>query len=127
MSITKSHFYHICYIYTDIVQNQLVEDMFAPLLRVVPEKDGKVTYVYYDRLLFLSINRSKISVVEVNIRDERSDLLSFQSGTSITTLPCHEKTNSFLLTVMYYSSPSYYQTGSVLSAFRGSVMQKVMD
>ena len=34
-----------------------------------------------------------------------------------------EKTITFLLTVMYYSSPSYYQTGSGLPAFRGGVMQ----
>ena len=84
--IAKSDLYHTCYIYIDIVQNQHVGDVKTPLLRVVPVKKGKLTYIHYDRPHFLPINRSNISVVEVNIRDERGDLLSFQSGTSIRML-----------------------------------------
>ena len=51
----KSDLYHTCYIYTDIVQNQLLGDVKAPLLRLVPVKEGKLTYVHYDRPHFLSI------------------------------------------------------------------------
>ena len=39
----KSDLYHTCYIYTYIVQNQLGENLNAPLLRVVPVKEGKMT------------------------------------------------------------------------------------
>ena len=77
-NIAKSDLYYTCYVYTDIVQNQLVGDMKALLLRVVPVKEGKLTYAHYDRPHFLPINRSNIAVVEANIRDERGDLLSFQ-------------------------------------------------
>ena len=73
-------------ILTQIVQNKLVGDAKAPLLRVVTVKEGKWTYIHYDRLHFLLINRSNVSVVEVNIRDEKGDLLSFQIGTSIIRL-----------------------------------------
>ena len=69
-NIAKSGLYHTCYIYTDIVQNQLVGDVKVPLLRVVPGKEGKLTYADYARPHFLSINRSNISIIEVNIRDE---------------------------------------------------------
>ena len=85
-NIASLYLYQNCYIYTDIVQNQLVGDVKALLLRVVPVKDENMTYINYDRPHFLPINRSNISVVEVNIRDARGNLLSFHSGTSIITL-----------------------------------------
>ena len=66
-NIAKLDLYHTCHIYTDIVQNQLVGDIKAWLLRVLPVKEGKLTYVHYDRPHFLLINRSNISVIEVNI------------------------------------------------------------
>ena len=83
-NITKSDL--TCYNYTDIAQNQLVGDVKAPLLRVVLVKEEKLTYVHYDRAHFLPINRGNISTIEVNIRNETGDLLSFQSRTSIITL-----------------------------------------
>ena len=82
----KLDLHHTCYIYTDIVQNKLKGDVKTPLLRVVPVKEGNLTYVRYDRTQFLLINWSNIAVVKVNIRDERGDLLSFQSAASIITL-----------------------------------------
>ena len=73
----KWDLYHTCYVYTDIVQNQLVGDVKAPLLRVVLVKEGKLTYVHYDRQHFFPINRSNIAVVELNIRDEKGDFFHF--------------------------------------------------
>ena len=76
-NIAKWDLYHTCYIYTDIVHNQLVGDVKAPLLRAVPVKEGKLTYVHYDRQHFFPINRSNIAVVELNIGDERGDFFHF--------------------------------------------------
>ena len=76
-NIAKSDLYYTCYVYTDIVQNQLVGDVKAPLLRVVLVKEGKLTYVHYDRQHFFPINRSNIAVVELNIRDEKGDFFHF--------------------------------------------------
>ena len=78
--------YPNCNIYKDVVQNQLVGDVKAPLLRVVPLQDGRFTCVSYERPAFLPICRKNISVVEVNIRDQTGELLSFESGTSTVTL-----------------------------------------
>ena len=69
--------------------------MKAPLLRVDPVKDGKLTYAHCDRAHFFPINQSNISVAEVNIRDERGDLLSFQSGTYFITLLFRRKPAPF--------------------------------
>ena len=51
-NIAKSDLYRTCYIYTDLVQNQVVGDVKVPLLRVVPAKEGKLTYAHYDHTSF---------------------------------------------------------------------------
>ena len=94
-NITKSDLCHTCYNYTDIAQNQLVGDVKAPLLRVVFVKEEKLTYVHYDRVHFLPTNRGNVSAIEVNIRIETGDLLSFQSRTSIVTLLFRRKPARF--------------------------------
>ena len=76
----------ICHVDTDAVQNQLVGNVKAPLLKVVPLKDGNVTYVHYNKPNFLPISRSNISFVKLNKKNERGNLHSFQSGISIITL-----------------------------------------
>ena len=94
-NIANLRLYQNCYIYTDIVQNQLMGDVKAPFLRVVPVKDENMTYIHYDRPHFLHISRNNISVVEVNIRNGRGNPLSFQSGTSIITLLFRRKPARF--------------------------------
>ena len=74
------------YVYTDIIQNQLVGDVRAPLLRVVPVKSryGDTTYVSYEQPQFLLLSRS-IQTIEVNIRSDTGELMSFETGKSIVT------------------------------------------
>ena len=67
-NIAKSGLFHIRYINSDVVQNQLAGDVKAPLLRVGPVKERKFTYVRYDRPQFLPINRSNILDIEVNVK-----------------------------------------------------------
>ena len=45
-SIAKSDLYHTCYIYIYILQNQLVGNVKAQLLREVLVKEGKLIYVH---------------------------------------------------------------------------------
>ena len=85
-NIAKLYLCQICHVDTDAVQNQLVGDVKAPLIKVVPVKDGNVTYVHYNKPNFLPISRSNISFVKLNKKDERGNLHSFQSGISIITL-----------------------------------------
>ena len=67
-NIAKSSLFHTWYINSDIVQNHLAGDVKAPLLRVVPVKERKFTYVHYDRPEFLPINRSNTSDIDVNVK-----------------------------------------------------------
>ena len=76
------------YVYTYIIQNQLVGDVRAPLFWVVSVKSrfGDMACVTYEQRQFLPLSRSNIQAVEINIRSDTSQLVSFESGKSIVTL-----------------------------------------
>ena len=80
--------YTALYVYTDIIQNLLVGDMRAPLLRVVPVKSryGGTTCVTYEQTQFLPLSRSIIQTMEINISSDTDELVSFVSEKSIVTL-----------------------------------------
>ena len=80
--------YTTLYVYTDIIQNQLVGDVRVRLLRVVPVKSRyeDTTCVTYEQFQFLPLSRSNIQTIEINIRSDTGQLVSFESGKSIATL-----------------------------------------
>ena len=88
--------YTALYVYTDIIQNQLMGDVRAPLFRVVPVKSrcGDTTSATYKQSQFLPLSRSNIQTIEINIRSNTSKLVSFETGKSIVTLVFRRK--SFL-------------------------------
>ena len=75
--------YTVLYVYTDVIQNQLVGNVRAPLLRVVPVRSryGDTTRVTYEQPQFLPLSRSTIHTVEINIRSDTGELVS-KSSTS---------------------------------------------
>ena len=62
--------------------------MRAPLLRVVPVKSryGHTTCVTYEQPQFLPLRKFNIQTLEINIRSNTSELVSFESGKSIVKL-----------------------------------------
>ena len=66
--MTNMKRYTALYVYIDIMQNQLVGDVRAPLLRVVPVKSryGDTTCVTYKQSQFLLLRRSNIQTIKVN-------------------------------------------------------------
>lgn len=85
--------YEVLYIYSDVAVNQSVGDVKAPLLRVVPIQShyGEYASIHYDRPHFIPISRSTIDTIEMNIRDDTGDLISFESGRVIVTLVFRRK------------------------------------
>ena len=77
-NIAKLYLFQICHVYTDAVQNQLVWSVKAPLIQVVPVKEGNVTDVHYSKPNFLPISRSNIFFVKLNEKDERGNFHSLQ-------------------------------------------------
>ena len=96
VSSTK-YFHKNIFVYTDIIQNQSVGDYKAPLLRIVPVEKGwgEVCCVKYEKPYFFPLSRSRISDIEINIRNDTGSPLSFESGTAIVTLVFRRKTAKF--------------------------------
>ena len=85
------------YVYSDIVQNQTTGDVKTPLLRVIPitSKYGSIACVHYDRPHFIPLNRRYIQSIEINLRDDQGNLISFESGKVIVTLVFKRKEAKF--------------------------------
>ena len=91
--LTNMKRYTALYVYADIIQDQLVGDVRAPLLRVVPKKSryGDTTCVIYEQSQFLPLSRSNIPNIEINIKSDTGELVSFESGKSIVTFVFRRK------------------------------------
>ena len=76
------------YVYMDIVEGQYLGDLKVPLLKVVPVKGkhGDYQCIRYDRPNFIPLSRSEIQNIEVNIRDDTGNLISFEGGKVVLTL-----------------------------------------
>ena len=95
--VSKVNKYNAIYVYTDIIQNQTTGDVKAPLLRVVPvtSKYGTVSCIHYDRPHYLPLNRKDIHTIEIHLRDDQGELISFESGKVVVTLVFRRKEARF--------------------------------
>ncbi|GBL65018.1 hypothetical protein AVEN_1362-1 [Araneus ventricosus] len=68
--------YRVLFLYTDIVEPQIVGDVFAPLLRIVnvTGSDGEMVCVQYDRPHYIPLSRKIIDTIEIVIRTHRVDV-----------------------------------------------------
>ena len=96
-SISTINIYRSIYVYTDIIENQLTGDYKVPLLRVIPitSKYGDNVCVRYDKPHFFNVNRSRIQTIEIDLRDDEGELISFEGGRSIVTLVFRRKAAKF--------------------------------
>lgn len=94
---STTHMYDSVYVYTDIIENQNVGHLKAPLLRVVPvtSKYGEVCCVKYDKPHFFALSRGNINTIEINLRSDTGDLISFEAGKAIVTLVFRKKISKF--------------------------------
>lgn len=70
------------YVFTDIIQPQLVGDALLPLLAVVPvmSKEFEVAHWTFNPPYYLPLSRSYISNVEIELKTLRGELLPIQNG-----------------------------------------------
>ncbi|KAJ8043891.1 hypothetical protein HOLleu_11191 [Holothuria leucospilota] len=87
------HPIHQLYVYTDIIEHQLVGDTTAPLLRTVPagNKFGETIDVDFSKLHYKPIARSLINNIEIDIRDETGMSIPFENGRVIVKLHFRQK------------------------------------
>lgn len=79
------------YIYTDICEPCIVGDVETPLLRVVPVDIKKYNYARTKSFnppqpRYIPLIRNSFQTIEIDIRDNLSDRIPFESGTLIVTL-----------------------------------------
>ena len=94
---STENMYKSMYVYTDIIENQYVGNVRVPLLRVVPitSKYGDVSCIKYDKPHFISLNRSNIQTIEINLKDDTGEFISFEAGKAIVTLVFRRKVSKF--------------------------------
>ena len=81
------------YIYTDIVEYQIVGDVNAPLLQVVSTGNEANSLIekIYDSPHYIPVMRSNIETIEIDIRSDLGEKIQFQSGQVIIKLHFRRK------------------------------------
>ena len=94
---STENMYKSVYVYLDIIETQYVGDVRVPLLRVIPifSKYGDVLCIKYDKPHFVSLNRSNIRTIEINLKDDAGEFISFEAGKAIITLVFRRKVSKF--------------------------------
>ncbi len=79
---------HTPFVYCDIVQDSIVGDVRAPLLRstVVTGKYGENVREVYTKPMYLPLRTNHFDTVEIAIKTETGQLIPFQYGNSYVTL-----------------------------------------
>ena len=80
--------FHNLYVYCDIVQSQFVGDAQVPLLRIVPVegRDGERVSKIFMNPQYLPISRKQFESIEVNIKSDTGENISFEAGRVLLTL-----------------------------------------
>ena len=81
------------FVYSDVVKHNYVGDVKAPLLRAVPIRGnhGEVVCEMYDRPHYLPLAKGSFQTIEVHIRDDTGEPISFATGKAIVTLVFRRK------------------------------------
>ena len=77
------------FVYCDIVEPHIVGDVKVPLLRILPidsQEKGTVVTKTYEHIQYFPVSKNRFSSVEINIKDDMDENLSFQKGKSVVTL-----------------------------------------
>ena len=71
------------YIYTDIIDLQYVGNTRVPLLKTVVinyNSSQNTSWTHYDNPQYLAINKTEITSIHIDIKDEFGDKILFENG-----------------------------------------------
>lgn len=90
--------FHSLYIYTDIVEAQMVGDSQVPLIRVVPVETTATEIVMKTFLSpqYIPVSRKQFSTIEINIRLHTGELAPFADGHLLVTLHFRQTRPAYL-------------------------------
>lgn len=74
--------FYTMYIYTDIIEYQSVGDYHVPLLRCVhiDGENNKIINIRYDRPHYVPVNKSSITEISIQVKDDQNQDISFSYG-----------------------------------------------
>ena len=80
--------FYSLYVYCDILEDVVVGDVKAPLLRTVNinGKDDKMVSRIYQTVQYVTVQRRQFDTIEIDIRDDTGRRVPFQRGKVIVTL-----------------------------------------
>ncbi len=83
----KNSFYSL-FIYTDIIQSQMIGDTYAKLLQVTPAPQRTNTIIShtFNPIQYVPLERYKFDTIDIAIRNSAGDLVPFTTGLSIVKL-----------------------------------------
>ncbi|CAB4044097.1 Hypothetical predicted protein, partial [Paramuricea clavata] len=89
----NGEFSSMMYVYTDIVDAQFVGDVKAPLLRIVYVEGeyGNTVQASFRNLQYVPVKVNSFETIEVNIKNDQNENVSFEFGKSIETLHIRQK------------------------------------
>ena len=84
---------HSLYIYSDVIEAQIVGDTMAPLLRIVQVegKDGDIVSRTFQDPPYFPVSRKTFDSIEVDIKDDTGERVPFESGKVIVQLHFRER------------------------------------
>lgn len=84
---------HSLYLYTNIIEPQLVGPTKAQLLAVIPagERNQLSTRYATNPIQYFSLRYDQLETIEINIRDSKGDAIPFTSGHSVVKLHIRPK------------------------------------
>ena len=87
------------YVYTDIVNAQFVGDVKVPLLRIVniDGKYGNTVHASFRNLQYVPVKVNYFETIEVNIKNDQNENVSFEFGKSIATLHFRQKISQYFI------------------------------
>ena len=87
------------YVHIDIVDVQFVGDVKVPLLRIVniEEGYGNTVHASLRNLQYLPVKVNYFETIEVNIKNDQNENVSFEFGKSIATLNFRQKRSQYFI------------------------------
>lgn len=90
---------HALYVYCDVLECVPVGDTMAPLLRIVEitGQKGEMTHIQYDQPRYVPLQKKHFDSIEIDIRDDLGENISFDSGKLIVTLHFRKQKETYFL------------------------------
>jgi hypothetical protein len=87
------------YVYTDIVDAQFVGDVKVPLLRIVNIEGeyGNTVHATFRNLQYVPVKVNSSETIEVNIKNDQNENVSFEFEKSIATLHFRQKRSQYFI------------------------------